>query len=107
MDPANFPLTTRAGLSPQAQLYIDAFEYDRMCLCLKRGYAPDEGQKRRRAELEAKMKHHARLAAELAARQKEDRQAKEGGNGQARRRARRKEEGRDAAPGAGDTTAPT
>ncbi len=72
MDPAKFPLTTRAGLSPQGQLYIDAFEYDRMSFYLKLGCPLDEGQKRRRAELEAKMKHNARLAAGLAARQQED-----------------------------------
>ena len=28
MDSAKFPLTTRPGMSPQAQLFIDSFEYD-------------------------------------------------------------------------------
>ncbi len=49
MDPAKFPLTTRAGLSPQGQLFLDAFEYDRMCRYLKGSDVLSEGQKARRA----------------------------------------------------------
>jgi hypothetical protein len=89
LDPAKFPLTTRPGLSPQGQLFLDAFEYDRMCRYLKGGDEVSEGQKARRAELEAKMKHHARLAAELAARQKEGRPTRDGRQGTGKDKGRR------------------
>ncbi len=73
MNPDHFPLTTRRGASPSYQLAIDAFEYGQMCEYLRRCGGLDEGQKARRAELETKMKHHARLAAEVRARDREER----------------------------------
>jgi hypothetical protein len=92
LDLTRFPLTTRPGLSPAAQLFLDAFEYEVMRKCLDSGAELDEGQERRRAELEAKKEHHARLSAELAERRKE--RSREGGRDGRRVHGRRKKRDR-------------
>jgi hypothetical protein len=75
MDPKRFPLTTRPGASPSFQLAIDEFEHWQMREHLRRGGPMDEARQARRAELEAKMAHYQRLAAEVREQERREREA--------------------------------
>jgi hypothetical protein len=66
VDPARFPLTTQRALSRKRQLLIDAFNYYQLKEFLESSGIPSESQRKRWAELQEKMKHHAALTVELA-----------------------------------------
>ena len=66
MNPMRFPATTQKGLKPSEQLMIDAVNYDQLRQYLEDGGQPDEDQRGRWRELEKKMPHNGKLAAELA-----------------------------------------
>jgi hypothetical protein len=65
-DPARFPVTTQESLSLKHQLMIDAFNYAQLRKFLEEGGMPSSSQRRRWAELQQKMQHHAALTADLA-----------------------------------------
>jgi hypothetical protein len=70
MDPNRFPVTTQVGLSPKGQLMIDAVNYDALREYVEEGGALSDEQEKRLAELQEKLKDHARLTRELAAEEK-------------------------------------
>ncbi len=75
MDPKRFPLTTRPEASPSYQLAIDEYESWQMREYLRRGGPMDEARQARRSELEAKMAHYQRLAAEVRDQERREREA--------------------------------
>ena len=67
LDPRKFPLTTQANISPSAQLFRDAANWDAMKeQVINSGVAMNERQKAIWAELKEKMQHNRRLVRELA-----------------------------------------
>jgi hypothetical protein len=66
LDEARFPLTTRPGLTARRQLLIDYFNHDALKEFLVDGGTPDAEQVAIWCELSEKLRHNARLLAELA-----------------------------------------
>jgi hypothetical protein len=54
LDPARFPLTTRAGITPLAQVVGDAIDRDKLRALAAHGVALTDGQRARLTELERK-----------------------------------------------------
>lgn len=65
MDPARFPETTQAGLTPQRQLLIDAFNFDQLREYLEFGGQLDDEQTATLRELEEKMTYQSAMIAAM------------------------------------------
>lgn len=68
MDPARFPETTQAGLTPQQQMMIDAMNYDELAADREAGKPIPPALAARVAELDAKHAARPAVGAELKTR---------------------------------------
>jgi hypothetical protein len=67
LDPGRFPLMTQAGLTPMQQLFLDAFNYEKLKEFTEDAGLPHGEPKAIWAELQVKEPYIARLTAEAAA----------------------------------------
>ncbi len=77
MNPEKFPTTSQKGLSPQRQLFLDAFNYDQMEEAIAGGATPNETQKLARVELQAKRPWMEELTKQIATGMIDDEMPKE------------------------------